>query len=372
MDWNDLLHGLTPVTAAAGFAEPQVGVGTGRAQAIFCTCWQDLRDRVPHLPQYDTDPTTATDVPPPRFRCLDLVVNRDAASRVSTVDLDRLSLQETLRRLGYAGLAADVDAVLPGPVPTAGPVVLRAVGTVLAPDERVTVEGGTARLLGAGSPVLVLPGGPLLDSHYLGDLGGLGAHRRLVVPDLPRERVFALVPLVQRVAAGLDDEPVDVLAHSAGTTLALALLVAHPERVRSLVLICPAVRAAGIGEDEAWVDRTRARVAASGVAPAEHAAAGHEREERLAAYHAPPTVEPDDVRRSAAAFTGPVTVLHGELDVFPSPGQAEALAGLFPHGRTRALAGSGHFPWLDGPAVATALRDAVLSGLSRSQPVTDR
>lgn len=34
-----------------------------------------------------------------------------------------------------------------------------------------------------GEPVLCIPGGPA-DSRYLGDLGGLSAHRRLIVPDL--------------------------------------------------------------------------------------------------------------------------------------------------------------------------------------------
>ncbi|WP_374106109.1 hypothetical protein [Kitasatospora sp. RG8] len=50
--------------------------------------------------------------------------------------------------------------------------------TLIAPDGtelayRVLGEG-------AGAPVVCLPGGPMRDSVYLGDLGGLPAHRRFV------------------------------------------------------------------------------------------------------------------------------------------------------------------------------------------------
>jgi pimeloyl-ACP methyl ester carboxylesterase len=34
---------------------------------------------------------------------------------------------------------------------------------------------------GDGGPVICLPGGPMQDSVYLGDLGGLAIHRQLVV-----------------------------------------------------------------------------------------------------------------------------------------------------------------------------------------------
>jgi pimeloyl-ACP methyl ester carboxylesterase len=42
---------------------------------------------------------------------------------------------------------------------------------------------GTAlafRVFGDGDPVVCLPGGPMQDSVYLGELGGLSSHRRLV------------------------------------------------------------------------------------------------------------------------------------------------------------------------------------------------
>lgn len=38
-------------------------------------------------------------------------------------------------------------------------------------------------VFGAGASVICLPGGPMEDSAYLGELGGLSSHRRLVMMD---------------------------------------------------------------------------------------------------------------------------------------------------------------------------------------------
>lgn len=46
----------------------------------------------------------------------------------------------------------------------------------------VTAPDGTRlayRAAGTGDPLLCLPGGPMRDSRYLADLGGLAAHRHL-------------------------------------------------------------------------------------------------------------------------------------------------------------------------------------------------
>jgi pimeloyl-ACP methyl ester carboxylesterase len=37
---------------------------------------------------------------------------------------------------------------------------------------------------GAGAPLVCVPGGPMRASAYLGDLGGLSAHRQLIMLDL--------------------------------------------------------------------------------------------------------------------------------------------------------------------------------------------
>lgn len=39
-------------------------------------------------------------------------------------------------------------------------------------------------VFGEGAPLICLPGGSLQDSVYLGELGGLSAHRQLILLDL--------------------------------------------------------------------------------------------------------------------------------------------------------------------------------------------
>lgn len=96
-------------------------------------------------------------------------------------------------------------------------------------------------------PLIVLPGGPCRGSEYLGDLAGLDRVRRLLVLH-PRgtpqsgglsrgwwadaDDVIALAD-----AMGLDG--IDLLAHSAGTRLALAVATRYPGRVRSSALVTP-------------------------------------------------------------------------------------------------------------------------------------
>ena len=56
---------------------------------------------------------------------------------------------------------------------TAVPVFCAADGTALA-----------YHVHGEGAPLVCLPGGPMRESGYLGDLGGLSAHRQLVMLEL--------------------------------------------------------------------------------------------------------------------------------------------------------------------------------------------
>lgn len=107
-----------------------------------------------------------------------------------------------------------------------------------------TTRIGTAK----GEPALVIPGGPCRGPEYLGDLADVGESHALVVMH-PRG-----TPLTGGLSRGwwtdaddviavadrlmLDD--VHVVAHSAGTYLALAAAARFPDRVASLALITPA------------------------------------------------------------------------------------------------------------------------------------
>jgi pimeloyl-ACP methyl ester carboxylesterase len=110
-------------------------------------------------------------------------------------------------------------------------------------------------VFGAGVPVICLPGGPMLDSAYLGDLGGLSAHRQLIIVD-PR----------------------------------------------------------GTGQSAIPAD---------------------------AAF------DPQATRAALAAFSAPVLVLAGELDLNTIPDVAAEFAGLFPNAELVVQPAAGHYPWLD-------------------------
>jgi proline iminopeptidase len=125
---------------------------------------------------------------------------------------------------------------------------------------------------GEGIPVVCLPGGPMQDSVYLGELGGLSAHRRLVMVDprgtggsaIPEDaasyRCDRLVDDVEALRGHLGLGRLDLLAHCAGANLAALYVARHPERVGKLALITPSTRAVGIAATgEARLETARLR-----------------------------------------------------------------------------------------------------------------
>lgn len=264
-------------------------------------------------------------------------------------------------------------------------------------------------LLGSGRPLLCLPGGPQ-DSVYLGDLGGLSAHRRLIRPDLrgtglsglPEDlascRCDRLVDDVEALRTHLGLDRMDVLAHSAGANIAAQYAARHPGRVGRLVLVTPSVRAVGIPvsgglrretallrRDEPWFAEAFAALEAitAGEATAERwqaiapfsygrwdeAAQAHQaaertqtRDEVVAAFGAEGAFDPDGTRAALAGLAAPVLLLAGEADLGAPPAAVAAYAGLFPDAALAVQPGAGHFPWLDDPgrfvaAVAGFLAD---------------
>src|SRR3712207_5352860 len=98
----------------------------------------------------------------------------------------------------------------------------------------------------------------MLPAEYLGDLGGLDAHRSLVLLDLrgtghsavpadpASQRCDRQVPDVEALRAHLGSERLDLLAHSAGAALALLHAARHPDRLASLTLVTPSPRVVGL------------------------------------------------------------------------------------------------------------------------------
>lgn len=248
---------------------------------------------------------------------------------------------------------------------------------------------------GGGLPVICLPGGPMQDCVYLGDLGGLSAHRRLVMLDLrgtgqsavPQDaasyRCDRLVDDVEALREHLGLDRLDLLAHCAGANLAALYAARHPERVGKLALITPSTFAVGIAvtgssrleiarlrKDEPWFIPAFAALEAivagnatddrwkaidpffygrwDAAAQAHQTAQdGHRNDEAAAVFGAEGAFDPPATRAALAAFKAPVLLLAGETDLNTPPRAVAEYAGLFPDAKLVIQPGAGHFPWLD-------------------------
>lgn len=132
----------------------------------------------------------------------------------------------------------------------------------------------TYHLQGEGEPLICVPGGPMRAAVYLGDLGGLSAHRQLVlldlrgtgdsaVPDDPATyRCDRLVDDVEALRVHLGLERIDLLGHSASGNLVELYAARYPQRLRSLTLVTPGARAVGVEMTDQ--DRTDAFALRSG------------------------------------------------------------------------------------------------------------
>ncbi|MGW5135768.1 alpha/beta fold hydrolase [Streptomyces sp. NPDC004135] len=248
---------------------------------------------------------------------------------------------------------------------------------------------------GEGEPLIVLPGGPMRASAYLGNLGGLDAHRQLVLLDLrgtgesgvPADpatyRCDRLVDDVEALRIRLGLERMDLLAHSAGGSLALLYAARYPRRIARLALVTATPWALGwpaTADDR----RTAARLRApepwfAGAFPAfeawldgsgdfdpvfvpffhgrwdDTARAHADREEAETndeaadVYGGDGAYDPEATRVALARLAAPVLVLAGGADGGPSPALARRTAGVFPHAECVVQPGAGHYPWLDDP-----------------------
>ncbi|MFI6358369.1 alpha/beta fold hydrolase [Streptomyces sp. NPDC050743] len=262
----------------------------------------------------------------------------------------------------------------------------------------LTTTDGTRlayHLRGAGEPLAVLPGGPMRASAYLGDLGGLAAHRRLALLDLrgtgdsapPADpasyRCDRMVEDVEVWRAHMGLEHMDLLAHSAGAALAMLYAARHPQRIRRLLLITPNPSALGLRaspEDRLSAARLRAREPWFAEAfPAfrawlageadfddvflpffygrwDDAARAHTdaevqqtNEEAADRYFGEGAFSPDATRTALAELTAPVLLHAGELDGGPRPDLVRRAVEAFPNAEVAVQPGAGHYPWLDDP-----------------------
>ena len=263
---------------------------------------------------------------------------------------------------------------------------------------------------GEGRPLICIPGGPMRDSRYLGDLGGLSATCRLVRLDLAgtghsaiagdasRYCCDQLVADVRALQDHLGLERVDLLGHSAGANVAVLYAAQYPESVRRLVLIGPSTRAVGMdassemrreilqlrhaepwfaaasaafervqtGEstDADW-DAMSPLIYGRWDAAAQASAAAQDLEmniEAAQAFGGPGAFDPPATRAALATFDSPVLVLVGEWDINTPPRLAAEVAALFPSATFVIQPGAGHtLPWLDDAAAFTSTVSAFLA-----------
>jgi proline iminopeptidase len=251
------------------------------------------------------------------------------------------------------------------------------------------------RVSGEGIPVICLPGGPMQDCVYLDELGGLPAHRQLIMVDLrgtgqsavPEDagsyRCDRLVDDVEALREHLGLDRLDLLAHCAGANLAALYVARYPERVGKLLLVTPSTMAVGIAatgesrleiarlrKDEPWFAAAFAALEAivaghttddtwkaidpffygrwDAAAQAHHAAQdGHRNNEAATAFGAEGAFDPQATRAALAAFDAPAMLLAGEVDLNSIPAVVAEYADLFPHAELVVQPQAGHYPWLD-------------------------
>jgi pimeloyl-ACP methyl ester carboxylesterase len=270
----------------------------------------------------------------------------------------------------------------------------------------LTADDGTRLALhsaGAGDPLVCLPGGPMLDSAYFRDLGGLTAHRTLIRLDLrgtgasdaPADpatyRCDQQVADVEAVRRHLGLDRLDLLGHSAGANLACGYAAAHPDRVARLTLVTPSVRGlgidtpdearsavAGLREGEPWYAEAAAaltRIQAGSGEEADWAAMmplmygrwdddvraydawmDEQSDDELAmAFLAEGAFDPAATLAALGRLEVPVLVLAGSYDTGNPPDVMAEVAAVFPRAQLVVQEGAGHFPWVDDPELFATL-----------------
>ncbi|MEV0200191.1 alpha/beta hydrolase [Nonomuraea sp. NPDC050691] len=263
------------------------------------------------------------------------------------------------------------------------------------------------------APVVALAGGAAAHPRYLGDLAGLGGHRRLVVPHLrgvgrsPLPRLAEAASYwrqaedFERLRAHLGLDRVLLLGHSAGTRLAISYAARFPRRLAGMVLVTPpaaylvdepsdapelidrrrgepefdaALAAWDAGPDtlddpgfNAWQQRVAPLgYAAWGEKERAHAATTHYSYAANRAYFS--ADPPADLAARLGDVTAPVLVVAGAQDYGLGVAPVRALAKLFPAGEIVVIERCGHHPWVEQPEAFRRAVDGFLGTLPRDRP----
>jgi pimeloyl-ACP methyl ester carboxylesterase len=252
----------------------------------------------------------------------------------------------------------------------------------------------------SGPELFCHPGGPGFDGSELGDLGGLDATRTLVLIDPRGTKSPADSYALDDYVADLEElrgdrDTIDLLGFSHGGLVAAAYAIAHPERVRKLVLasalaaITPemqteAERVIASKAGEPWhaaaVEALAREEAADFETPEEMAAMWNamapvyfsrwdERYRQLVEVERLPVqplkdfnATPFDLRPELGRIQADTLAITGTDDFICGPAAARVFADGIPRCEVVLLADAGHFTFLEQPE---AFRTAVEAFLSR-------
>ena len=258
---------------------------------------------------------------------------------------------------------------------------------------------------GAAFPLILLAGGAARHPSYLGDLAGLGDKYRLIVPHL-RGVGLTKAPSsaehgswwgqaedLEQLRVHLGLERLVLVAHSAGTRLAIAYAAQFPHHVAAVVLITPpaaylvdeptdaatlierrrgdsdfdaallALQAGPQTSDDhafnAWQQNSAAvGYATWGETERSHAEVGDWSLAAATAFFG--VVPPHDLAARLNRMTAPVLVIAGAEDCLVGLAPVRALARLFPSGASATIEACGHYPWVEQPAAFRHVIDAFL------------
>jgi pimeloyl-ACP methyl ester carboxylesterase len=261
----------------------------------------------------------------------------------------------------------------------------------------------------SASPLIVLAGGAARHPEYLGDLAGLSEHHQLVVPHLRgvgrssaadigvRGSRWRQADDIDRLRTSLGLDRCVLVAHSAGTRLAVAYAARFPDRVAAMLLITPpatylvdvpsdasTVAAARMAEprfaaavsamkagpdpssDETFTAWQQA-IAPLGYARWRETEQAHARNGgySLAANRAFLSGdEPADLLARLRVVVAPILVIAGSHDAIAGTGPVIAVAALFPNARAEVIEDCGHTPWVEQPTSFREMVDPFLAQLA--------
>lgn len=260
-------------------------------------------------------------------------------------------------------------------------------------------------------PVILLAGGAARHPSYLGDLAGLSDRHRLIVPHLrgvgrtaapdqeERGSFWTQADDIEHLRVHLGFDRVVLVAHSAGTRLAIAYAAQFGLRVASMVLITPpaaylvdepsdahalsekrrgdsifqtafaALQAGPQTADDdgfnAWQQESAAAGYSTwGATGRSHATIGRWSLPATKAYFS--VAPPRDLAARMGQVKAPVLVIAGAEDCLTGLAPVAALARLFPVGECVVIEGSGHYPWVEQPAAFRRTIDTFLEQPSKS------